>query len=148
MVIEMFNLWYFMWIVLAAGATFGLYFWLKNKKKSVQKMVLFALLVLGLALHFFKIWIPPYSENTIRMLQDSWFVNICGALIVNLLVGKIGIDSALDRVFNFLSFRRQEYPGTSHRRLFRHVHICHGKSADAPCGSCENGIEGVDVFFP
>ena len=81
MVIEMFNVWYFLWMFLGIGATVGLYFLLKKQKPSVQKIVLFSLLVLGLALHFLKVFIPPYSTNPERMLSDSWFINICGANI-------------------------------------------------------------------
>lgn len=81
MVIGMFNVWYFLWLILAVGATVGLYFFLRNKKPSVQKLVLFSLLAVGLILHFLKAFIPPYSIDEARMLRDSWFVNICGANI-------------------------------------------------------------------
>ena len=81
MIIEMFNLWYFVWLFLSIGATVGLYYILRNRKASVQKIVLFSLLLFGFVLHFLKIYIPPYSINEARMLSDSWFVNICGANI-------------------------------------------------------------------
>ena len=79
--IAMFNGWYFFWLILAGGATAGLYFLLRNKGTFVQKSVLFGLLVIGLLLHFLKVYIPPYSVDEARMLRDSWFVNICGANI-------------------------------------------------------------------
>ena len=81
MVIEMFNGWYFFWFFLQIGATVGLYFALRNADVKVQKGFLFSLLVVGLALHFLKVYIPPYSVDEARMLRDSWFVNICGANI-------------------------------------------------------------------
>ena len=81
MIIEMFNFWYFFWIILAAGGIAGLYFLLKNRSVTTQKTVLFSLLALGLLLHFLKVYIPPYSVDEARMLRDSWFVNICGANI-------------------------------------------------------------------
>ena len=81
MVIEMFNLWYWLCFILATGATVGLYFLLKKQKPSVQKIVLFSLLAIALILHFLKIFIPPYSIDEARMLRDSWFINICGANI-------------------------------------------------------------------
>ena len=81
MVIEMFNRWYFFWFFLQIGATVGLYFALRHADVKVQKGVLFGLLVVGLALHFLKVFIPPYSVDEARMLRDSWFVNICGANI-------------------------------------------------------------------
>lgn len=81
MIIEMFNIWYFFWLILCAGVTAGLYFLLRNRSIKTQKIVLFGLLAFGLLLHFLKIYIPPYSVDEARMLRDSWFVNICGANI-------------------------------------------------------------------
>ena len=81
MYIQMFNGWYFFWVLLLSGLTVGLYFLLRNKSVKVQKTVLFSLLVLGLAFHFLKTFIPPYSVDEARNLRDSWFVNICGANI-------------------------------------------------------------------
>ncbi len=81
MVIQMFNGWYFLWLLLAAGATVGLYFGLKRLDARTQKIILFGFLTLGLLLHFLKVYIPPYSVDEARMLRDAWFVNICGANI-------------------------------------------------------------------
>ena len=79
--VEMFNLWYWFWMALVIVATVGLYFLLKKQKPSTQKLALFSLLMLGLVLHFLKVFIPPYSTDLVRMLNDSWFINICGANI-------------------------------------------------------------------
>ena len=88
MIIEMFNFWYFFFVILAAGTIVGLYFALRKAPPFVQNTVLFSLLVIGFALHFLKMLIPPYSEIidgelviTERGWRDSWFVNICGANI-------------------------------------------------------------------
>ena len=81
MYIDMFNFWYFFWLILAAGMTAGLYFLLKNRSVKTQKAVLFALLAVGFLLHFLKAYIPPYSVDEARLLRDSWFVNICAANI-------------------------------------------------------------------
>lgn len=81
MIIEMFNFWYFFWLILAAGAVVGLYYGLRKCDVKIQKTVLFSLLVIGFVLHFLKVYIPPYSVDEARMLRDSWFVNICGANI-------------------------------------------------------------------
>lgn len=81
MFIAMFNFWYFFWLILAAGATVGLYFLLHNRSVFAQKAVLFSLLAFGLLLHFLKAYIPPYSVDQARMLRDSWFINICAANI-------------------------------------------------------------------
>lgn len=81
MEIQMFNGWYFFWVILLSGITVGLYFLLRKKSQKTQKIVLFSLLAVGLLLHFLKIYIPPYSTDEARMLRDAWFVNICGANI-------------------------------------------------------------------
>ena len=81
MYIDMFNGWYFFWVILLSGITVGLYFLLRNRSERVQKTVLFSLLVLGLLFHFLKTYIPPYSVDEARNLRDAWFVNICGANI-------------------------------------------------------------------
>ena len=81
MIIQMFNGWYFFWLLLAAAAIIGLYFGLRKTKPSVQKIVLFSLLAVGLLAHFLQVYIPPYSVDEARMLRDAWFVNICGANI-------------------------------------------------------------------
>ncbi len=94
MVIAMFNGWYFFWLLLAAAATLGLYLLLRKASAGVQKGVLFGILVLGLLLHFLKVYIPPYSTDEARMLRDAWFVNICGANIA---------------LFPFLFFSKNKY---------------------------------------
>jgi len=81
MIIQMFNGWYFFWLLLAAGAFLGLYFALRKATPQIQKGVLFGILVFGLLLHFLKVYIPPYSVDEARMLRDSWFVNICAGNI-------------------------------------------------------------------
>ncbi len=81
MIIAMFNGWYFFWIVLSAATITGLYFALKNASPILQKSVLFGILLVGFALHFLKVYIPPYSVDEARMLRDAWFVNICAANI-------------------------------------------------------------------
>ena len=81
MFIAMFNGWYFFWLILAAGATAGLYFSLRKASLFTQKAVLFGILLVGLALHFLKAYIPPYSVDESRLLRDSWLINICAANI-------------------------------------------------------------------
>lgn len=79
--IQMFNFWYFFWLIISAGSTVGLYFLLRKKSAKTQKIVLFSILIAGLVAHFTKFWYPPYSTDPSRLLRDSWFVNICGANI-------------------------------------------------------------------
>ena len=79
--IQMFNLWYFVFIIISVGGFFGLYFLLKNKSKTTVKIVLISLMAFALILHFLKGLFPPYSLDYDRHLRDSWFINICGANI-------------------------------------------------------------------
>ena len=81
MEIQMFNGWYFFWVLLLTFITIDLYLLFKNKSKKAQDILLFSLLAVGLILHFTKCYYPPYSTDEARMLRDSWFVNICGANI-------------------------------------------------------------------
>ena len=81
MIIKLFNVWYFFWLILSAGAIVGLYFALRNKSDKTKNTVLFSFLALGLLLHFLKVFIPPYSVKESVKLSESWFVNICGANI-------------------------------------------------------------------
>lgn len=81
MYIAMFNGWYFFWLVFWTAVTTGLYFLLRKKSTTTQKIVLFGMLIVGIILHFTKSYYPPYSTDQARMLRDSWFVNICGANI-------------------------------------------------------------------
>lgn len=92
--IEMFNGWYFLWIIISGGCFFALYFLLKNKSDKTRKIVLFSILVFALILHFLKMLFPPYSVDVNRMYRDSWFINICGA--------NIGL-------FPFLFFSKNKY---------------------------------------
>ena len=81
MIIEMFNGWYFFWIILCSVLIADLYLLFKNKSKKAQDILLFSLLIVGVILHFTKGFYPPYSVDEARNLRDSWFVNICGANI-------------------------------------------------------------------
>ena len=101
MYIEMFNGWYFFWLVLSAGGIIGLYYGLRGRSVRLQKGVLFGLLVLGLLLHFLKVYIPPYSVDEARMLRDSWFVNICGA---NIALFPIFFWSKNDKVKDYMFY--------------------------------------------
>ena len=73
MYIQMFNVWYFFWLVLSIEMFLGLYLLLRNKSEKTKKIVLFSFLAFALALHFLKAFFPPYSNNIDRLYRDSWF---------------------------------------------------------------------------
>lgn len=101
MLIEMFNGWYFFWIILCSGVTTGLYFLLRNRSTKTQKAVLFGLLAAGFLMHFLKAYIPPYSVDEARHLRDSWFINICGA---NIALFPFFFWSKSDRVKDYMFY--------------------------------------------
>ncbi len=79
--IQMFNGWYFLFLILSVGGFFALYYLLKGKSEKTIKIVLISLMLFALLLHFMKRLFPPYSLDYDRHLRDSWFINICGANI-------------------------------------------------------------------
>lgn len=79
--IQLFNFWYFFFIILSFAGFAGLYFLLRNRTARTVKAVLISLMVFALVLHFMKGLFPPYSLDYDRHLRDSWFINICGANI-------------------------------------------------------------------
>ena len=79
--IQLFNGWYFLFIILSIGGFFGLFFLLRGRSEKTVKLVLISLMTAALVLHFMKGLFPPYSENYEIHLRDSWFINICGANI-------------------------------------------------------------------
>lgn len=81
MEIQMFNFFYFAWIFAAVGAFIGVYFLLKNRAPKTQKIVVFSILLFALVLHFLKVLIPPFSNDTKKWLLESWPINICTANI-------------------------------------------------------------------
>lgn len=81
MEIKMFNLAYFIALICSIGGFVGLYYFLKNKSEKFKKTFLLSFLLFGLALHFLKAFIPPYSTDVNRWYRDAWFINICAANI-------------------------------------------------------------------
>ncbi|MBQ2718441.1 MAG: YwaF family protein [Clostridia bacterium] len=80
--VELFNFFYFFFILLMSGAIVGLYFLLRSKSERTQRLVLFSLLVLNLALHFSKPLFPPYSEDPALAMSEVWFTNVCGTSVL------------------------------------------------------------------
>ena len=79
--IQLFNLWYCVFIIASLGGFAALYLLLRHRREKTVKTVLISLMVFALVLHFMKGLFPPYSLDYSRHLRDSWFINICGANI-------------------------------------------------------------------
>ena len=94
MIVRLFNFWYFFWILACAGITVLCYYLLKDKSEKTKKIAIFSMLAFALALHFFKLLLPPYSTDEVLRWRDSWFINICGANIF---------------LFPFLFFSKNKY---------------------------------------
>ncbi|MGN0961679.1 MAG: hypothetical protein ACI4PF_05755 [Christensenellales bacterium] len=80
--VKMFNVWYFMFLLIGIGSILGLYFLLKNRSDKVKKIVLSSILFFNLALHFLKILFPPYNADLGYALKNIWFINVCGTSVL------------------------------------------------------------------
>lgn len=82
MKVKFLNAPYFIFILLCAGITVGLYFLLKNKSMKTKKIVIFSLLLLNFSLHFLKLLFPPYNESLQAGLTEVFAVNICAVSVL------------------------------------------------------------------
>lgn len=82
MTVQLFNWFYFMYIIFAIGSFVGLYFLLRKKSEKIKTIVVGAILVFNLVLHFLKLTFPPYSTNPDLAMSQIWFINICGVSIL------------------------------------------------------------------
>ena len=82
MIVQMFNIWYFVFILLGVGGVIGLYFLLRNKSQKTQKIVLACILFFNLALHFTKPLYAPYNTDPMQCIENLWFINICGTSVL------------------------------------------------------------------
>jgi hypothetical protein len=80
--VELFNLWYLFFIALLAGSIVGLYYLLRHRSDKTKRLVLGALLIFNLALHFLKMFFPPYSTDPAFAMRELWFVNVCGTSVL------------------------------------------------------------------
>lgn len=82
MTVQLYNWFYFMYIIFAIGSFVGLYFLLRKKSEKIKTIVVGAILVFNLVLHFLKLTFPPYSTNPDLAMSQIWFINICGVSIL------------------------------------------------------------------
>ena len=80
--VQLFNLWYFFFLIIGILSIVGLYFLLRNKNQKTQKIVLLSILFFNLALHFLKLTFPPYSTNPDKAMRDVWFINVCATSVL------------------------------------------------------------------
>ena len=80
--VQLFNLWYFFFLIIGILSIVGLYFLLRNKSQKTQKIVLLSILFFNLALHFLKLTFPPYSTNPDKAMRDVWFINVCATSVL------------------------------------------------------------------
>lgn len=82
MTVQLFNWFYFMYIVLGAGIIVGLYFLLRKKSEKTKTLVIGGILIFNLVLHFLKLTFPPYSTDPDKAMSQIWFINICGISVL------------------------------------------------------------------
>ena len=80
--VQLFNFWYFFFLIIGTLSIVGLYFLLRNKSTKTQKIVLLSILFFNLALHFLKLTFPPYSTNPDKAIREVWFINVCATSVL------------------------------------------------------------------
>ena len=80
--VNLFNFWYFFFIIASGLSIFGIYLLLKNKSQKTQKTVLLLMLFFNLSLHFLKLTFPPYSIEPDKAMREVWFTNVCATSVL------------------------------------------------------------------
>lgn len=75
--VEFFNFYYFLYIVIAAGLFVILYIILRKASARTRKTTIFLLLLFNFALHFIKLAFEPYCSGLPATVRKSTFENIC-----------------------------------------------------------------------
>ncbi len=75
--IELFNLGYFIYILIAVAVFFLLFFILRKRTKKTQYITLLVILFCNLALHFLKLCFEPYRSGLPETIRKVTFENIC-----------------------------------------------------------------------
>lgn len=75
--VEFFNVYYFMYILIAAAIFFALLFGLRKANKKVIFWVLFGILAFNFCLHFLKLAFLPYRDGLPSTIRKVTFENIC-----------------------------------------------------------------------
>lgn len=81
--VDFFNIFYFMFILICVGFIIGFYFLLRKRSYKTKKVVVFSLLAFNLILHFVRFYILTASGTPyISALRDTWFTNICAVSVL------------------------------------------------------------------
>lgn len=75
--VELGNIFYFIYLIISIFICLGLYFLLRNKNKNKQKKVLLIILFCNLGLHFLKLLFEPYRSGLPESIRKVTFENIC-----------------------------------------------------------------------
>lgn len=82
-VVELFNLYYFLYIFIALGVTILSVKFLKNKSDRFRHYFIFGLIIFNLAIHFLKILIFPYTLiDSVSIWTKVSFENICAVSVL------------------------------------------------------------------
>ena len=71
--LEIFNLYYFLWVILFFIILFSTFYLLRNKSDKFKFWFLFSLSVLAWVVHFSRIWLEPNLRT-----HELFFVDLCG----------------------------------------------------------------------
>lgn len=80
--VQFFNVYYFLYIIVIAGGFVGLYFIGRGKSKLFQKRYVAILLWVMFSIHFLKQLIPGYFKNLPIGWRSSTFQNICAVSVL------------------------------------------------------------------
>jgi len=80
--IEYFNSYYFLYLLLAAGLLTSLYLLLRNKSRRTAEIVLLSILLASFVLHFFKLAFGFYQERMPWAVRTVTPENICAVSVI------------------------------------------------------------------
>ena len=80
--LEVFNIWYFMYIIIGALIVIGGYFLMRKRSKRAQKIFIFTLCAINLAVHFLKLLLPEYQVDYPSSWRKTTFESICDVSVL------------------------------------------------------------------
>jgi len=80
--IEYFNIYYFLYLLLSIALLVGLYLLLRNRDKRTIEIVLFSILIANFLLHFLKLAFGYYQERMPWVIRTITPENICAVSVI------------------------------------------------------------------